>query len=508
MGKLNALKAHYFLKSVLGYLVLTLYTASCVMAQCCTCSLFGPELVLNGDFSLGNTAFTTSYTYGSNASPGRYGIATNPHQANNGWASCADHSSGTGNMMWVDLSGSSSINVWTQVVNNLQPHTQYLFSCWVTTLDLLGPGILQFAINGNLVGTPFTAPLTECDWIKFCVMWNSGMNTTATIRITNQSQFSSGNDIALDDISFRQCQLNTYNNVSVSICPNQSYTLPSGINVTTPGTYYDTLVSYLGCDSIIETNIVSSANLNDSVSVKSVSCFGKADGTLQIYAGGGQAPYTFNLHNIAINSNGGFRQLSAGNYFYTVTDQNGCSISNTCNIIEPDKVIISVSPDDTIIDINQSIQLNVTSNYSNTVLNWSPNLYLSCNTCTSTFTTPQRDITYLINGYVTIDGNQCIGETEITIATKPTFIIPQCFTPNNDGVNEYFTIYNSYPENIYSFRIMVHNRWGQKLYSSNDYNFRWYGAGEPGVYVYTINYQLRGGVQKNYVLKGTITVLK
>jgi gliding motility-associated-like protein len=43
--------------------------------------------------------------------------------------------------------------------------------------------------------------------------------------------------------------------VADSICPNEPYLLPSGIIVTNPGIYYDTLQSYSGCDSVVTTNL-------------------------------------------------------------------------------------------------------------------------------------------------------------------------------------------------------------------------------------------------------------
>jgi gliding motility-associated-like protein len=43
----------------------------------------------------------------------------------------------------------------------------------------------------------------------------------------------------------------TLNNRNVTICGGQSYTLPSGTQVNLTGTYYDTLYSSLGCDSIV-----------------------------------------------------------------------------------------------------------------------------------------------------------------------------------------------------------------------------------------------------------------
>jgi gliding motility-associated-like protein len=508
MTKFNDRKIFLFSKFIFDFSLLILLSGSKIYCQCCTCSSYGAELVYNGDFTLGNVGFTTSYAYATHASPGWYGIATDPHSANSGWASCSDHTSGSGNEMWIDLSASSSINVWAEIISNIQPHTNYLFSCWVCTLDLLGPGILQFAINGNLVGYPFSAPLTECNWIKFCFLWNSDTSTSAAIVITNQSQFSQGNDIALDDISFRQCQLNTYSNANVSICKYQSYMLPGGILVSAPGTYYDTLASYLGCDSIIITTISESHIVHDSVYMQHVSCFGMDDGALQLFAWGGQSPYNFDLENSTSDSSGSFQHLGAGNYSFTITDQNGCTVADNCIITQPDDIILSVTPNDTIIDINRKLKLITACNYSNATFQWYPDLFLSCNTCSSPFTTPPINISYRLVASVIIDGNTCVADTGVIIKTKPVFIIPSGFTPNHDGTNDYFSIYNSYPENIIKFQILIYNRWGQKIFSSSDFKFKWYGESQKGVYVYTISYQLQGNLKEEPPLNGMITLIK
>jgi gliding motility-associated-like protein len=284
--------------------------------------------------------------------------------------------------------------------------------------------------------------------------------------------------------------------------------LPGGILVSAPGTYYDTLASYLGCDSIIITTISESHIVHDSVYMQHVSCFGMDDGALQLFAWGGQSPYNFDLENSTSDSSGSFQHLGAGNYSFTITDQNGCTVADNCIITQPDDIILSVTPNDTIIDINRKLKLITACNYSNATFQWYPDLFLSCNTCSSPFTTPPINISYRLVASVIIDGNTCVADTGVIIKTKPVFIIPSGFTPNHDGTNDYFSIYNSYPENIIKFQILIYNRWGQKIFSSSDFKFKWYGESQKGVYVYTISYQLQGNLKEEPPLNGMITLIK
>src|ERR1035441_9676134 len=68
-----------------------------------SCSISGVELVNNGNFSGGNSGFSSSYIYNpfSLSGEGMYNVATNPSLYNGGFCSCGDHTSGNGNMMIV-----------------------------------------------------------------------------------------------------------------------------------------------------------------------------------------------------------------------------------------------------------------------------------------------------------------------------------------------------------------------------------------------------------------------
>ena len=83
------------------------------------------------------------------------------------------------------------------------------------------------------------------------------------------------------------------------------------------------------------------------------------------------------------------------------------------------------------------------------------------------------------------------------------FVPPNVFTPNNDGVNDTYSLENLPFDNcsgeFRSFR--VHNRWGTEVYISIERDFVWNGEDLlPGVYFYSIEY-----TNKDY--NGTISIL-
>lgn len=168
--------------------------------------------VVNGNFSAGNTGFTSSYllptmpygTWGPLSYENTYTITTNPVLAHTNFASFSDHTGDLAALMMV-INGSSVANtsIWCQTIA-VTPNTDYDFSAWGATCVNSNPAILQFRINGVLVGTPLSLPLATGVWTQFHTVWNSGSNTTANICIVDQQTATSGNDFALDDITFRK----------------------------------------------------------------------------------------------------------------------------------------------------------------------------------------------------------------------------------------------------------------------------------------------------------------
>ncbi len=173
-------------------------------------SLLPFNLVANGDFSAGNTGFTSSYTYSPPPSTtlieGDYSVYTNPFGVHTGFTSMGDHTTGTGNMMIIN-GGPTPTDVWCETIPVL-PNTDYDFSAWIANCSSVtvppDVPILQFKINGVLIGTPTTISSAPGVWTNFFQVWNSGVNTVATICIYDQNTTSSGNDFAIDDISFKE----------------------------------------------------------------------------------------------------------------------------------------------------------------------------------------------------------------------------------------------------------------------------------------------------------------
>jgi len=108
--------------------------------------------------------------------------------------------------------------------------------------------------------------------------------------------------------------------------------------------------------------------------------------------------------------------------------------------------------------------------------------------------------------------NECesIIEQEISIQGASTLNIPNAFSPNGDGNNDTWHLVTS-NFNPTIFKISIHNRWGEKIYSSTNSNFEWNGFDNynkqvpSGVYTYFIEYEMR---DENFVDQGVVVLVK
>jgi hypothetical protein len=218
------------------------------------------NLVVNGDFESGNNSFTTQYTVGMGgtwgplSNPGTYAITTNPNSVHSNFAVCSDHGTGSpGNMMVVNGSGTPNIIVWEQTVA-VDPNTDYNFSCWVMSVqnNNIPLSQLQFSVNNVLIGPVFSPSGIACDWGQYFQTWNSGASTSANIRIVNQNTSASGNDFAMDDISFIPIctqsdtiviaydQSTISAGTDIAFCANEQESLTASANFPNPNFVWET----------------------------------------------------------------------------------------------------------------------------------------------------------------------------------------------------------------------------------------------------------------------------
>ena len=224
------------------------------------------NLISNGNFESGNTGFSSNYTYttGSLIPEGYYAVDVNPKTHHNSFSACTDHTSGSGKMLIVNGNTTANSKIWGQTIT-VKLNKDYAFYAYVTPVTGSNPPILQFSINGKILGTPYQSPSTTCTWNKFYAIWNSGSSTTANISIVNQNVIANGNDFAIDDIKYVElCRIvdtvavtvATSSSVSnYSICSSNLPYIWNGITYNTAGNYTYISKNAFGCDSTAVLNL-------------------------------------------------------------------------------------------------------------------------------------------------------------------------------------------------------------------------------------------------------------
>ena len=169
---------------------------------------------------------------------------------------------------------------------------------------------------------------------------------------------------------------------------------------------------------------------------------------------------------------------------------------------------------DLTIGIGDSIQLNLVSNAGIDSITWGNTPGLSCLDCEEPIAKPTETTTYFVTAF---DENGCASGTNITIIVNQerNIYVPNVFSPNGDGINDYFEIQGG-PDVRLIRGFNVYDRWGAMAFNAVDYPVnspegRWQGdhRGQPveaGVYIYVAVVEFTDGhIEK---ISGEVLVMK
>lgn len=273
------------------------------------------------------------------------------------------------------------------------------------------------------------------------------------------------------------------------------------------GVYTLTVTDANGCMQ------VSSAMVNDvpplvvNAIADSVPC-AAAKGDIILWADGGVAPYSFLWSNGAVT--GTLQQATAGVYYVTVSDANGCELDTALEIENTHQFSVDATGGGTV-TLGQTVQLQAVSTGSLQVsYQWIPATGVVCAGCANTAALP---VTYTVYTVLASDTNGCTAQDTVSadVIEDYTVFTPNAFTPNGDGNNDYFQFYGN-AAGLKYINIMIFDRWGEKLYEADEPTFKWDGMykGElvpPGVYVYVMKLVFING-HADEIHKGSLTVIR
>lgn len=277
------------------------------------------------------------------------------------------------------------------------------------------------------------------------------------------------------------------------------------------GNYTVLMVDQNTCTASGTVTVTEPTQLVNVTGVEDASCYHYADGVLNFGTTGGNPGYLFALSNGTSNSTGSFGGLAEGSYQVTITDSKGCSIVDSGTIHQPDTVLISVLPNPTEVELGSSLDLTSTTNQSgNVTYEWFPAFGLSCYDCANpTFNGVYSQI-YVVRA-VTDSG--CVGSDTLQVTVIPNYnlFIPNAFTPNGDGTNDYWQIFGKL-SGVKQIEVQVFNRIGEKVFESHDLDFKWDGTykgkdSPNGVYVYQLKIVWIDNHSDNGY-KGSLTLLR
>ena len=172
------------------------------------------NLILNGNFSSGNTGFSSQYSYvtgsGSANPEGVYSVVTKANDVHPAWGNYFDRTSGNSSGRYFVANASSDITktVWqSNLLNVSQANTPYRFEAYLMAIYPLENNYpsLSFEIGNGTTWTTMgtTATLnSRGNWTFTYVDGVFGGSGDFYVRLKNSNAAAGGNDLGLDDIYF------------------------------------------------------------------------------------------------------------------------------------------------------------------------------------------------------------------------------------------------------------------------------------------------------------------
>lgn len=424
---------------------------------------------------------------------------------------------GTGNYTWNTGSNSSSIYV-SQAGNYSVTSNSSCGSASDNINITNAPTInLNLTASSNEICDGSTATLTangadNYTWFNNNTGTSEIVNSTGNYYVIGYNNcYRDSQSVFINVISEPTLSISS-SNPSNQICSGETITLTvsgsdnyiwntsdtsSSINVTSAGTY--TVSTNNNCFNPSISITITSGNLPiASIIGDTILCDGEIT---NLTANGG--------NNYLWSTGSSSQSISIDN-----AESGFVSVSNSCgsdtayfNVYDYSLNVSFTS------DYEYGVDLPVTINFNNTTQNPSGNYnWTFGDGSQSNENNPSHSFIETDEYIVTLsDSNSYCKDsfTETLLFESPnTIFIPNVFTPNNDGTNDYFLI-KGY--NITSITCDIFNRWGEKIYSWEGIDGLWNGTydgktASDGTYFYISKVEWKNGEKET--ITGHITLLK
>lgn len=246
-------------------------------------------------------------------------------------------------------------------------------------------------------------------------------------------------------------------------------------------------------------------------------CAGEPGGSISVSGTGGNPAYQYSLNGENFQQGSNFDFVSAGTYDVFIVDQKGCVDSLEVTLTDPPPIIVDAGPDQAI-DLGETIQLNgdlISFNLPPNPPVWTPGgNFLGDSLIYDPEVLPLGTTVYTLT--VTDEpGCSAFDTMTVNVSLRRPIYIPNAFTPDEDGVNDFFTIYGGAGA-VRIVYLRVFNRWGGLIFENTDFALNADALGWDGthrgeemgtdVFAYVAEVEFIDGVR--VLLNGDLTLIR
>jgi len=250
------------------------------------------------------------------------------------------------------------------------------------------------------------------------------------------------------------------------------------------GTYGVTVTDANGCVSSLDMVLTEPIQVTFISSGAPASCGGTCDGIATVTVTGTNTPYAYSWDAATGNqTDSSAAALCPGDYTVTITDGDGCEVNGNYTV-----VLDSLSPTAAFVSSADTASLLLSAiNFTNFSLPFVDSLSFEwsfgdggVDTVVNPTHTYSDTGTYLVE-LIVMNSLGCSDTMELTVVIEGDYIFfaPNSFSPNGDGLNDFF-----FPQGVgidnNDFEFYVFDRWGDQIFKSTDLNLQWDGRANKG----------------------------
>ncbi|MDN3582951.1 gliding motility-associated C-terminal domain-containing protein [Mucilaginibacter flavus] len=237
---------------------------------------------------------------------------------------------------------------------------------------------------------------------------------------------------------------------------------------------YQVAITTGGCTSTSNVDVELNPKLNPNAGENVSICPG---GGITLHATGGTKFLWSPATGLSdVNTATPFAMPDTTTTYTVMVTSNGCIARASVTVTVIKDPIADAGPDKQI-TLGQSTRLDGTASGSNVAYYWTPADYLDDPTKINPIASPTGDITYTL--HITSGAPCVVTKTDqVFVSVYKKVIVPNSFSPNNDGFNDTWNI-----EALYTFpesTIQVFSRYGNIVYQSKGYAKPWDGNTAKG----------------------------